>query len=65
MNLITKKISSLRLTRKEFLIYLGSFLMVLIGIPAILKFFSGEGLKKPVLIKNNKPTNFGSGAYGV
>lgn len=59
----TQALSSLlskEVSRKEFLIYLGLFLLTITGISHVLK-----TIKDPELLGASKPTKgFGSGVYG-
>ena len=64
------KLSSIKLTRKEFLLYIGAIFVGIVGIPTILKLISEvrPGVKTNKLAKSSvktKPRSFGSGAYGV
>lgn len=63
MNKIVKNFSTVRLTRKEFLIYVGVVVIGIIGIPTILKVL-GE-IKPNTKTSKTRTRDFGSGAYGV
>ena len=67
---ISKKLSSIKLTRKEFLVYMGAIFVGILGIPSLLKLVSEVTPKSNVqklkrLATKPKPRAFGSGAYGV
>jgi len=67
---IVKKLSSTKLTRKEFLVYVGAIFVGILGIPSLLKLVSEVTPKSNVqkskrLATKPKPHSFGSGAYGV
>lgn len=67
---VLKKLSTAKLTRKEFLVYVGAISLGIIGIPSLLKVVSdvkpNAGTRKAkTLATKPKPHTFGSGAYGV
>ena len=67
---VLKKLSTAKLTRKEFLVYLGAIFIGIIGIPSLLKLVSdvnphAKSQKLDRLAAKPKPRAFGSGAYGV
>ncbi|MBU0572193.1 hypothetical protein KKH23_03290 [Patescibacteria group bacterium] len=64
MNGFLRKFSSIKLTRKEFLLYMGTLFLGILGISSILKLISevNPSLKNQ---KSNKQTSFGTGGYGV
>ena len=53
------------MTRKEFLKYLGLFMLTVFGISALLKNLSKLNPSKPKIARNIKRSSFGSGVYGV
>ena len=70
MKSLLKKISSVRLTRKEFLVYLGAIFVGIIGLPSLLKLVSdvkpgSKNQKVNKLATKPKSSSFGTGAYGV
>lgn len=65
MEFLANKYATLRLTRKDFILLLGSVLLTILGIPTIIKALSKGVPSKHVAIKNDKPTKFGSSSYGV
>ena len=70
MKSVVKKLSSVKLTRKEFLVYVGAIFVGIIGIPSLLKVVSdvkpnARAQKSNKLATKPKPHTFGSGAYGV
>lgn len=54
-----------KLTRREFLMYLGVVFIGITGIPALLKTISNVNPNSSIMVKKSKPRSFGSGAYGV
>lgn len=63
-------LSSVKLTRKEFLLYIGAIFVGIIGLPTIFKVISEVNPKagNNKLTKSSvktKSRSFGSGAYGV
>lgn len=69
MHKLLKKISTLRLTRREFLSYLGALLLGFVGFEAMIKTLDqGSSARKKNLKKVlAKPSvrQYGSGAYGI
>ena len=70
MNNLLKKLSSVKLTRQEFLVYMGAILVGVLGIPSLLKLVSdvkpGSNTQKlDKLATRTKSRSFGSGSYGV
>ncbi len=61
MDTLLKKISSTKLTRKEFLLYMGTLFLGILGISSVLKLISEVDPN----LKKQKSYGFGSGAYGV
>lgn len=67
---VLKKLSTAKLTRKEFLVYMGAIFVGIIGIPSLLKLVSDakprtQSQKLDRLATKPKLRAFGSGAYGV
>ncbi len=66
---IVKKLSTTKLTRKEFLVYMGAIFVGIVGIPSLLKLVSDVSPKSNTstkrVVKKPAPHTFGSGAYGV
>lgn len=69
MTLPLKKLSSAKLTRSEFLSYVGVVFLGILGIPSLLKLVSDVNPKSNTstkrIVKKPAPHTFGSGAYGV
>ena len=69
MSNLVKKLSSTKLTRKEFLVYVGVVFVGILGIPTLLKLVSDVSPKSNAntkrIVKKPAPHTFGSGAYGV
>lgn len=67
MKSVVEKFSSAKLTRKEFLVYVGVVFMGILGIPTLLKLVSDVNPKLSTkrVVKKSAPRTFGSGAYGV
>jgi len=70
MNNYMNKFSSIKLTRKEFLLYIGAIFVGIVGIPTIFKVISevNPRVGNSKLTKSSvktKSRSFGSGAYGV
>ncbi len=69
MKINLKKLSSTKLTRKEFLVYVGVVFIGILGIPTLLKLLteSSPNTKAIKLTRSNRPkvTGYGTGAYGV
>lgn len=59
-----KKLSSIKLTRKEFLVYMGRIIIGIVGITSLLRLLSEINPRSKGL-RGNQPTSFGGGAYGV
>jgi len=67
MDSLIEKISTVKLTRKEFLVYVGTIFVGILGIPAFLELISKTHPVSRVSksSQNKNITSFGSGAYGV
>lgn len=67
MNINLNKLSSVKVTRYEFLIYIGVLLLGISGISSIFKLVSNENPKysSRKIVKKTAPRVFGAGAYGV
>ena len=66
MNKVIKKLSTTKLTRKEFLVYVGAIIIGILGIPSILELISKTNPKRKIVSLNkSKVRGFGSGAYGA
>jgi hypothetical protein len=53
------------MTRKEFLSYLGMFMLMVFGISTLLKNIKSLNPTKSKVTKNIAKSSFGSGAYGI
>lgn len=61
---LLSKILTIKLTRKEFLVYIGTIFISILGVPSILRLISQPSQKlKPS--NRQKITNYGQGAYGI
>jgi Leucine-rich repeat (LRR) protein len=67
MNTYIQKILTKKMTRKEFLSYLGVFFLTIFGISSLLKNLLNLNThsKKTISSKRTGKTAFGRGAYGV
>jgi len=67
MKLSLKKLATVKLTRKEFLLYVGVVFIGILCVPSLLKLVSEVNPKSSTkrVIKKSAPRAFGSGAYGV
>lgn len=70
MDKLLTKISTTKLTRKEFLIYLGALILGISGISSLLKSVSEINMNSNIIrsdksVTNINPRGFGSGPYGV
>lgn len=67
MKLSLKKLSTVKLTRKEFLMYVGVVFLGILGVPSLLKLVSDVNPKLSTkrIVKKSASRTFGSGAYGV
>ena len=69
MKSVVKKLASVKLTRSEFLTYVGVVFLGILGIPSLLKLVSDVSPKSNTntkrIVKKPAPHTFGSGAYGV
>lgn len=66
MQKLLNKFSATKLTRKEFLTYMGVLTLGILGISSFLKLLSEVNPKQTRLGTNNqKQSAFGQGAYGV
>lgn len=65
MNYSLQKMFTTKMTRREFLVYLGTIFVGFIGIPSILNLLVNS---RPKLTKHDNPpssTSYGTGAYGI
>jgi len=67
---VLKKLSKAKLTRREFLVYMGAILVGIMGIPSLLKLVSevkpkAKSQKLDRLATKPRSRSFGEGAYGV
>lgn len=66
MQQLLTKFQTIKLTRKEFLTYIGVLTLGILGISSFLKLLSDINPKQTKLgTKQQKQTAFGKGAYGV
>lgn len=64
MQKLLNKFQTTKLTRKEFLTYIGVLTLGILGISSFLKLLTDINPKQTKLT-NNQTTGFGSGPYGV
>lgn len=65
MQQLLTKFSTTKLTRKEFLTYLGFLTLGILGISSFLKLITEVNPKQTKLGNNQASTAFGKGAYGI
>lgn len=65
MQQLLNKFSKTKLTRKEFLLYMGTLSLGILGISSFLKLLAEINPRQNNLVVNQKQTAFGKGPYGI